>query len=212
MRQENDVLQNPFQHALGSELEQLALPVRRHFTLDHGRRLYRGTMRKIWHRSGWLGFALTPILYLASVTDTLFAETGENVSFELENMVFQGDDGRVRMTWCRTFYMSGKPRRFDAVMMFDEQQQIILDWFGKGSLLEAELLPTVDDGALVLRSGAQRLALGPVKIPLPAFLTAKATVREWSAEDQNLEINVVLENPLLGAFFGYEGKFSEVEG
>src|SRR5271156_4008686 len=133
MRQEKDVLKNPFQHALGRELEQLALPVRRHFTLDQGRRLYRGTMRKVWHRSGWLGFALIPILYLASVTDTLFAETDENVSFELENVVFQGDDGRVRMKWCRTFYLSGKPRRFDAVMMFDEQKQIILDWFGKGS-------------------------------------------------------------------------------
>ena len=117
----------------------------------------------------------------------------------------------MRMKWCRTFHLNGKPRRFDAVMIFDEQRQSILDWFGKGSLLEAELIPTVDDGALILRSGAQRLILGPVKVPMPAFLTAKATVREWAASDGKLEINVVLENPLVGPFFGYEGNFSEVE-
>jgi hypothetical protein len=96
-------------------------------------------------------------------------------------------------------------------MMFDERRQVILDWFGKGSFLEAELLPSVDDHALVLRSGAQRLVLGPFKIPLPSFLSAQATVREWAAEGQNLEINVLLENPLLGPIFGYEGTFSEVE-
>jgi hypothetical protein len=36
-------------------------------------------------------------------------------------------------------------------------------------------------------------------------------VREWAASDGKLEINVVLENPLVGPFFGYEGNFSEVE-
>lgn len=211
MTEQTTGLQNPFQQALGDEPDKLPLPVRQHFSLAVGKRLYRGTMRRIWHRDNWQGLLLTPILKLASLSNTLFAETGINVPFELENSVFEGKDGLVRMSWRRTFELPGKTRRFDAVMAYDKTHNVILDWFGEGVVsLEAELLPEIQGETLVIRSLAQRLVFGKLKIPLPPHLTATATVREWAAENGQLEINVRLENSYFGAFFGYEGSFSEV--
>ncbi len=212
MIEQNVNLRNPFQQALGAELDKLPLLVREHFSLAGGKRLYRGMMRRIWHLDGWHSVLLNPLLQLASLSNTLFAETGTDVPFELENTVFEGKDGLVRMSWRRTFSLPGKTRRFDAVMAFDQKQQVIVDWFGEGPLsLEAELVAQVEGSELVIRSLKQRLIVGMLKIPLDPYLTAKATIREWASTDGNLEISVCLENPLLGAFFGYEGSFSPVK-
>ncbi|MCP3915146.1 MAG: DUF4166 domain-containing protein [bacterium] len=76
--------------------------------------------------------------------------------------------------------------------------------------LEVELHARVEDGALCITSGRQRVKLGPLRIPLPRWFVGEANVREWREGPDRLGIRVTIKNPILGAFFGYTGSFAAV--
>ncbi len=150
-------------------------------------------------------------LKAGSLAGTLFADTGEDIPFDLENEVTSLPDGRTTMRWSRRFHFPRGAKRFNAVMRFDEERSVIVDHFGAGGRIEVDLHPRVDGGAMVIESGRQIIRLFSLRVPVPRFLSAQAMVREWQEDDETFRIRVTLNNPLMGDFFGYEGSFTRVE-
>ena len=200
----------PFQTELGAAVESAAPLVQEHFFQSNGTRRYSGTMTRVWRCNGWQGAVARPFLWFASLSKTLFAETGVNVPFELENIVTAQADGRATMSWIRTFRFPRRIRQFPASMCYDPDREVIVDLLGRGSRLEVELHASVDNGAVVVESGRQRLCIGRWRIAIPRCLRGNAHACEWQASDDTLGICVTISNPLVGEFFGYEGTFSEV--
>jgi hypothetical protein len=167
-------------------------------------------MNKVWRKKGLAGVLSYPILWLASLSDILFIESGENVAFELNNEITFGANDSVTMTWDRKFHFPSGTRRFFAVMTFDQQRAVLMDYFGRYHFLEAELHPQAIEGALLLVSGRQHLRLGGIRLPIPRLLAGNATIKEWEESDGMMRISVTVSNALIGDFFGYEGRFSKV--
>jgi hypothetical protein len=197
----------PFQAALDIRIRDASPKVREHFSLGAGTHRYRGIMNRIWRRDDWRGRLAKPFLLCGSLANTLFAETGDNIPFELENTVTIQPDGRAQMSWIRTFFFGNRPRRFDAVMEYDAKNRVIIDRIGLTRHLEVELYPRVDDGAIVITSGRQWFRIGRWRLPVPRWFAGTASVREYQTTDGKLGISVTISNPLLGDFFGYEGSF-----
>jgi Domain of unknown function (DUF4166) len=198
----------PFQGALGPAIESAAPGIRERFLQPSGTRRYRGAMRRIWRREGWQGRAAGAFLWLGSRAETLFADTGADIPFELENSVTRLADGRAAMTWVRAFHFPRGTRRFSATMVYDPARGAIVDWLGRRGHLEVELHPRVEEGGIAIDSGRQRLRLGRWWLPLPGWLAGRARIREWQEPDGSFGIRVTVSNPLLGDFFGYEGTFT----
>lgn len=201
----------PFEAALGPGVAQASPRVREHFLQPPGTRRYRGRMTRVWRARGWRGLVSAPVLWLGSRAHLLFSETGEDVAFELENVVTAHPDGRARMTWTRTFRFPRATHVFHAVMVHDPERGLIDDRLGRRGLLEVELAPRVEHGGVVVDSRRQWLRLGRLRVPLPAWLAGHARIHEWEDAQGRLAIRVTVSNPLLGAFFGYEGSFERVE-
>lgn len=206
----------PFEAALAPEdAARLSPRVREHFLQPVGtRRVYRGTMRRVWRAGGARGALTVPVLWASSRARLLFARTGTDVGFELENVVTPHPDGRARMTWTRTFRFPDATHVFHAVMMGDPERRLIDDRLGRGGGLEVHLQPRVgEDGSLRMESGRQWLRGGRrVRVPLPAWAAGRADIHEWEEPNgAGLGIRVAISNPLMGEFFGYEGSFERVE-
>jgi len=200
----------PFQAELGVVAESAAPLVRRHFLQSDGTRRYSGTMKRVWRCGGWKGVVVRPLLWFASLSKTLFAETGADVPFSLENTVTIQADGRASMCWVRTFRFAHRTRQFPATMHYNGDRRVIVDLLGSGSRLEVELHASVDDGAVVVESGRQWLRLGGWRLAIPRCLRGSAHAREWQVSDDTLGVCVTISNPVIGKFFGYEGTFSNV--
>jgi hypothetical protein len=197
--------------ALAAAREALSPRLREHFLQPPGTRRYRGVMRRVWLRGGWQGLLCRPMLWLAGRSNKLFGQTGIDVPFEMEHTVAALPDGRATMTFERVLHFPHGTRRFSALWVFDPERGAIVDRLGRRGHLEVELHPQVEDGAMLVRSGRQWFCLGPLRLPRPAWLCGHAEVREWEAADGTLEVRVTIRNPLLGAFFGYEGSFARVD-
>lgn len=200
----------PFEAALGDALQHAAPGVRARLCQRHGVQRFQGRMRRVWRASGWRRWASCPILALSASLKKLFPETGAEVPFELENAIGVLPDGRATMSWRRTFRFPHRTRQFDAHMVYDADRGVIMDSLGTAGHLEVELFATIEEGALCIRSGRQRLKLGPCRIPLPACLVGHASVRDWEEADGRFGVRVTISNPILGAFFGYEGWFAPI--
>ena len=103
--------QLPFAAALGPAIEAASPRVKEHFLQPPGTRRYRGTMHRVWRRSGWRGRVVASFLGKIRWLDTLSAHTGTDVPFELENTVTPLPDGRAAMTWSRTYHFPEGTRR-----------------------------------------------------------------------------------------------------
>lgn len=197
----------PFAAALGPAAERLDPIVRRQFLLPPGRWRCRGVMRRVWRRGGWAGALSGPFLWLASLTDQLFPDTGVDVPFEMINEVGVRRDGRVSMTWKRTFDFGRRRRTFDELLVFDEKRGLVVVRVGRTRHLESELHVRIEGSGIAITSGRQWLRLGPVRIPLPELIVGRAAVRSWRPREGRLAISVTIHNTILGDFAGYEGEF-----
>ncbi|MCY8518588.1 DUF4166 domain-containing protein [Bacillus atrophaeus] len=140
-----------------------------------------------------------------------FSERGKDVPFIIENKAFSTEQHEIAVQWNRTFFFSGKKRFFDAVMIHDEKEKRILDYFGKPHLLLSVLsFEAEQNGALKITSGKQWFLIFGKKIPIPKWLRGKSTVYE-SYHDENacFTIEVHVENDILGTLFYYKGSFQE---
>jgi hypothetical protein len=205
---------SPFAEALREDLHLAAPLVQAHLTPELGVHRYQGTMKSVWRIEGLRRWLSAPFLWVGSWMHTLFPETGDGISFQIMNRFFIGTDGIARMTFERKFHFPDVERRFEATMLYDEKADVILDALGHRRHLLVELVPTIENGAITLRSRRQWLTpFGfPIRFPLPRFLAGEATIREWQESETSLGIRVTISNRMFGAFFGYEGTFERTDG
>lgn len=197
-----------YQKALGENFKRLHPKLQEKFGLTStgGKAaISHGIMDEI---TGGLPF-LRPLFRLGTGRRMVFPERGCNISFMLENYAYRDSYGRECIIWARTFDFGKKKRHFDAVMVYSEQKERIIDYFGSHQDFVSDLEFTVlDDGGLRIISKEQRLLPGDLAIPLPVFLRAEATVTERFLDETNeFFIHVQVRNPIVGTLFEYQGTF-----
>jgi hypothetical protein len=196
-----------YERAMGAEFGKLHPEIRKRFGFsseDGVASIGRGVMDEIWRGPFWT----LPFLYLGSVRRIMFPEYGTNIPFTIENYAYRDRFGRETVTWIRRF--SGrKPRRFDAYMIFSEQRQRIVDYLGTHQHLAVDLELRADaEGALCLRSAAQRFYEGPIAFTFPLLFSGVAEVREsFDERAGRFQIEVKVMNRQWGPLFGYRGAF-----
>ncbi len=86
----------------------------------------------------------------------------------------------------------------------------LVDYVGKYRRLVTELdLAVTDEGRLRGVSEASRLLAGPLRVPLPAVMDAKAYAEQWWDPIEQLHrIQVKVIQPQLGLILVYAGRFS----
>lgn len=201
-----------FQEALGHDFDRLHPQMQWRFgfsSTDNVCHLGRGVMAEVW-RGGWWTL---PFLLLGSTRRVLFPSRGCNVPFTIENYAYVDDFGRETVTFARRFRMKRRVRAFDATMIMSDRRGTIVDYLGNHQHLAVVLHCSVDeDGALCLRSSAQRFYEGLIGFRFPLSFSGVAYVREWwDDRTQRFNIDVDVRNRYFGRLFGYRGSFTVTE-
>ena len=196
-----------YQRVLGSDFARLHPETQRRFSLSStGERVSigDGIMSRVW-RGAWYTL---PFLYVGTWRRIMFPEVGTNIPFTIENYAYVDALGRETVSWVRTF-QSRRTRRFDAYMIQSASRGCIIDYLGSHQHLAVEIEMRVDDeGALCLRSGAQRFYEGPLGFAFPMAMSGIANVREWFDDRVGQhQIEVAVANKRWGPLFGYRGSF-----
>lgn len=196
-----------YQRTLGADFSRLHPQIQRRFgfsSADGVASVGRGTMEEIWCGR----FYTVPFFYVGTWRRIMFPEVGRDIPFTIENYAFVDRFGRETVTWVRTFE-SRRQRRFDAYMIYSEQQGKIVDYLGSHEHLAVDIELRVDnEGGLCLRSGAQRFYEGPLAFRFPLAFSGIADVREWYDEAAScFRISVDVRNRIWGRLFGYRGSF-----
>lgn len=141
----------------------------------------RGTMSEISGGS----FFVRMLLKCGVFFRCFFSERGKDIPFTIKNRTCLTKQEHTGIEWNRTFLFKDKKRFFDAVMVYDENEKRILDFFGQPHILLSVLtFEALSDGSLHITSGKQWLLIcekkflcqnGWAVIPLFAKLLMKAT-------------------------------------
>lgn len=168
-----------------------------------------GTMSEI---SGGT-FLVRMLLKLGVFFRCFFSERGKDIPFTIQNRACLMNREHTGIEWNRTFFFKGKKRYFDAIMVYDEKEDRVLDFFGKPHVLLSVLaFEASADGSLTISSGKQWLLIGGKRIALPKWLTGTSVVCETFDESKNcFTIQVRVQNTILGTLFFYHGMFQEEE-
>lgn len=196
-----------YERVLGSDFNRLHPQIQRRFgfsSRDNLASIGVGVMETLWHGP----FYTLPFLYLGTWRRIMFPESGANVPFRIENYAYVDPLGRETVTWLRTFE-AGRPRRFDAYMIYSEQRGLIVDYLGTHQHLAVDIeLRVNENGGLSLLSGEQRFYEGPIGFTFPQAFSGIAEVCEWYDDARNqFRIEVAVRNRRWGGLFGYKGSF-----
>jgi hypothetical protein len=69
----------------------------------------------------------------------------------------------------------------------------------------------VEQGALGYVPAGVRLRLGPARVPLPGWLSPRATARETAAETGRIGVHVMVTLPRMGLLIAYDGQVQVVD-
>ncbi|MBD7996517.1 DUF4166 domain-containing protein [Arthrobacter sp. Sa2CUA1] len=202
--------QSIFARALGPDFDRLHPMLQQRFGVDPASGyacLGRGVFAEVRRGAWWT----VPFLKVGAYRNILFPERGTDVPFTIENYPYTDGFGRPTVTFTRTLEMRpGKPRRFDATMVYSEARGTVVDYLGSHQHLATDLrLAVREDGSLHLRSTALRFHEGLLHFTVPRFLTGSADLYEaYDDERQVYTIQLQVRNPLFGFLFGYRGEFS----
>lgn len=154
-----------------------------------------------------------PVFQLGKHIQFLFPETGENIPFTLKNTYTKNELGEHIVTFERLFYFPEVTRAFHTTMRVDLQQLTARDYLGSPPLVSAELVFEVtQDGALITKSGAQKLVVFGKEFPLPSLLGGSGNALEGYDTRKNVfTIEVTNYNAALGKIVNYLGEFVETE-
>lgn len=202
-----------YQQALGSGFSRLQPELQEYFSLLPGSGKYgvgEGTFEVVGCRQRWL----RPLLRLTGGEEAFFPEYGENIPFRIENHAHQDPFGRSSLTARREIRFPERTRLFQDTTSATNRGGAIqlVDYVGRYRRLVTDLnLGVTAEGRLRGVSEASRLFLGPLRIPLPAALDAKAYAEQWwdPAEGSNgrHRIQVKVIQPQIGLVLVYAGVF-----
>jgi hypothetical protein len=202
-----------YERALGSDFARLQPELQEYFSLAPGSGRYgvgEGVFDVVGCRQRWL----RPLLRLTGGEEAFFPEYGERIPFRIENHAHLDPFGRSSVTAKREIHFPGRTRMFHDTTSFDDTKSKpgLVDYVGRYRRLATDLnLSVTADGRLRGVSKASRLFLGPLRIPLPAALDAKAYAEQWwePSEGGNGKhrIQVKVIQPQLGLVLVYAGSF-----
>jgi hypothetical protein len=202
-----------YERALGSDFARLQPELQEYFSLAPGSGRYgvgEGVFDVVGCRQRWL----RPLLRLTSGEEAFFPEYGEGIPFRIENHAHVDPFGRSSLTARREIHFPGRTRVFHDTTSFDESRSHpgLIDYVGRYRRLATDLnLSVTADGRLRGVSEAARLFLGPLRIPLPAAVDARAYAEQWwepaDGEHGKHRIQVKVIQPQLGLVLVYAGSF-----
>ena len=204
-----------YRRAMGSDFERLQPELQEYFALAPGMGQYgvgEGMFEIVGCRQSWL----RPLLKLTSGEEAFFPEYGEGIRFRIENHAHLDPFGRSSLTARREIFFPGITRLFhDTTSLIESapgdspRNPRLVDYVGRYRRLVTDLdLGVTDEGRLRGISGNSRLFLGPLRIPLPRALDAKAFAEQWwDAAEQKHRIQVKVIQPQVGLVLVYAGRF-----
>ncbi|MEE9096590.1 DUF4166 domain-containing protein [Pseudarthrobacter phenanthrenivorans] len=202
-----------YQQALGTGFSRLQPELQEYFSLAPGSGQYgvgEGTFDVVGCRQRWL----RPLLRLAGGEEAFFPEYGENIPFRIENHAHQDPFGRSSLTARREIRFPGRTRLFQDTTSATDQggRTQLVDYVGRYRRLVTDLnLGVTPDGRLRGVSEASRLFLGPLRVPLPEALDAKAYAEQWwdpaAGHNGRHRIQVKVIQPQIGLVLVYAGAF-----
>ncbi len=202
-----------YELALGSDFARLQPELRDYFALSPGSGHFgvgEGVFDVVGCRQPWL----RPLLRPAGSEQAFFPEYGEGIPFRIENHAHLDPFGRSSLTARREIFFPGITRLFHDTTSFDDSGSLpgLLDYVGRYRRLVTDLnLSVTPGGRLRGVSEASRLFLGPLRIPLPDALDAKAYAEQWwdpaqgPAGKHRIQVKVI--QPQLGLVLVYAGHF-----
>lgn len=200
-----------YERALGRDFDRLQPELQEYFALAPGSGHYgvgEGVFDVVGCRQAWL----RPLLRLTTGEQAFFPEYGEGIRFRIENHAHLDPFGRSSLTARREIFFPGTTRLFHDTTSFDDSgsRQGLVDYVGRFRRLATDLnLSVTPEGRLRGVSEASRLFLGPLRIPLPAALDAKAYAEQWwePRDGGRHRIQVKMIQPQLGLVLVYAGHF-----
>lgn len=198
-----------FAAALGPDFDRLHPMMQRRFdvSLAGGYACVgTGVMTRIRRGPWWT----VPFLQIGRLRNILVPDTGDHVPFTIENHAYRDPFGRETVTFVRKYRTGRRPARFDATMVLDPARGTVVDYLGTHQHLAVDLdLAVTADGALHLRSGAQRFYEGPIAFRFPMLASGYADLTEWFDETIDAyRVRLRVTNRRFGFLFGYEGTFT----
>jgi hypothetical protein len=202
-----------YRRALGHDFARLQPELQEYFSLTPGTGHYgvgEGVFDVVGCRQPWL----RPALRLATGEQAFFPEYGEGIAFRIENHAHLDPFGRSSLTARREIFFPGTTRLFHDTTSFDDSgsRAGLVDYVGRYRRLVTDLnLSVTAEGRLRGVSEASRLFLGPLRIPLPDALDARAYAEQWwePAEGGHgrHRIQVKVVQPQIGLVLVYAGHF-----
>ncbi|MDA2813176.1 DUF4166 domain-containing protein [Nocardiopsis sp. RSe5-2] len=204
-------MKSVFQRAMGDDFDRLHPQMRRRLSVglaSDEALVGHGTMDRVWRGARFVA----PFLAVGSMRNILVPRTGRDVPFTIVNLPYTDDAGREAVTFVRTFAFPGRPRRFDAAMVYSEERGRLVDYLGTHQHLACDLHVEADgEGGAVIRSDRLRLREGPVDVAVPSLISGDAVVRErYDPDTGRFRVSVRVSNRRFGPLFGYEGSFAAV--
>lgn len=202
-----------YQLALGEDFARLTPELQKYFSLAAGSGFYgigEGVFDVVGCRQKWL----RPLLALTGGEEAFFPEYGEGIPFRIENHAHVDPFGRPALTARREIYFPSVTRLFhdttSAILPgHGDRNARLVDHVGRYRRLVTDLdVSVTSQGRLRGVSQASRLFLGPLRIPLPAALDARAYAEQWwdNAEGKH-RIQVKVIQPQIGLVLVYAGRF-----
>lgn len=202
-----------YERALGEDFHRLQPELQEYFSLGPGSGRYgvgMGVFDVVGCRQSWL----KPLLQLTSGEEALFPEYGEGIPFRIENHAHLDPFGRSSLTARREIRFPGRTRLFQDTTSLVEQtgRPRLVDYLGRFRRMVTDLNVSVTaQGRLRGVSENSRLFLGPLRLPLPSPIDAKAYAEQWwdgaSGEHGMHRIQVKVIQPQIGLVLVYAGSF-----
>lgn len=202
-----------YRQALGEDFHRLQPELQEYFSLTPGSGHYgvgEGVFDVVGCRQAWL----RPLLKLTSGEEAFFPDYGEVIPFRIENHAHQDPFGRSSLTARREIRFPGHVRIFqDTTSLVDSDGgPRLVDYLGRFRRMVTDLkLGVTAEGRLRGVSEASRLFLGPLRLPLPAMVDARAYAEQWwdgaAGEHGQHRIQVKVIQPQIGLVLVYAGRF-----
>lgn len=207
-----------YEQAMGAGFAKLQPELQDYFSLAPGSGRYgvgEGIFDVVGCRQRWL----SPLLRITSGEQAFFPEYGERVPFRIENHAHLDPFGRSSLTARRQIFLPGRTRIFQDTTSVRSPtargaagRPQLVDYVGRYRRLVTDLnLSATPEGRLRGISDASRLFLGPLRLPLPASLDAKAYAEQWwdasAGHYGRHRIQVKVIQPQIGLVLVYAGSF-----
>ncbi|MFP3459381.1 DUF4166 domain-containing protein [Arthrobacter globiformis] len=206
--------------ALGADFYNLQPELQEYFSLAPGSGTFgvgEGVFEVVGCRQRWL----RPLMRLTAGEQAFFPEYGEGIPFRIENHAHLDPYGRSSLTARREIFFPGTTRIFQDTTSVEAggagshvpgNRARLVDYVGRYRRLVTDLhLCVTVEGRLRGVSEVSRLFLGPLRLPLPAALDAKAYAEQWwdpaAGKSGRHRIQVKVIQPQLGLILVYAGHF-----